>query len=150
MVDQVNTKILSFSEFERDSGLKSKYKSYNEYFSSQLKTTSIHNFSLSSLKSSKNPSDMIRDYFNQRYEKFNAKSEQLIANYQALAPLASAKKAEYNKYATKVDGLGDNAKLSEKSKLFTLKNEANLAEYQYDAALDLALYHTHSATQFLG
>lgn len=149
MVDQVNTKILTSYEFEQDKTLKTQYKSYDQYIAAQLKTVSIHNFSMASMKSSKNPSDLLRDYFNQRYEAFNAKSEQLIANYQALAPLASAKKAEYNQYATKVNGLGDNAKLSEKSKLYELKNEANLAEYQYDAALDLALYHTHSATQFL-
>lgn len=149
MFDKINTKILTKSEFERDNTLSSQYQSYDEYISAQLKTISIHNFSMTNLKASKNPSELIRDYFNQRYEAFNAKSEELIANYQALAPLASEKKAEYTKYAIKIGTLGDNAKLTEKSKLYDLKNQASQAEFDYDSALKTALYHTHSATQFL-
>lgn len=52
MVDSINSKILTNAEFEKDNGLKAKYGSYDQYIASQLKTTSIHNFDVSKLKSS--------------------------------------------------------------------------------------------------
>ena len=149
MVESINTRILTNAEFEKDNTLKAKYQSYDQYLASQLRSTSIHTYGLANLKTSTNPSEELRKYFNAKYEAFNQKSEELIAQYQALAPIASAKKNEYTKYATKIDSLGDNAKLTEKSKLNRLKNESTDAEFSYDAALKTALYHTHSATQFL-
>lgn len=149
MVDKLTAKILTNAEFEKDNGLKAKYKSYEHYIAAQLQSTSIHTFGLASLKTSTNPTEELREYFAKKHEAFNQKSEELIAQYQALAPIASQKKAEYTKYATKIDALGDNAKLTEKSKLKRLKNESTEAEFSYYAALKTALYHTHSATQFL-
>lgn len=149
MVYSVNSKILTNTEFEQDTSLKAKYKSYDQYIASQLKTTSIHNFDISQLKSSSNPSDLIRDYINKRHEAFNKKSEELIANYQALAPLASQAKAEYDAYLTKMDKQDGDLSLTQEAKLNKLKNASSDAEFAYDAALKTALYHTHSATQFL-
>ena len=79
MVDSINSKILTNAEFEKDNGLKAKYGSYDQYIASQLKTTSIHNFDVSKLKSSSNPADELRAFFNKRHAAFNAKSEELIA-----------------------------------------------------------------------
>ena len=105
MVDAINSNILTSKEFEKDNSLKAQYGSYDNYIAAQLKSTSIHNFDISKLKSSGNPSDLIREFFNKRHEAFNAKSEELIARYQALAPVASQAKAEYTAYATKINAL---------------------------------------------
>lgn len=149
MVDGINTNILTSAEFENDNGLKSQYKSYENYIAAQLKTTSIHNFDVSQLRASRNPSDLIREYFNKRHEAFNAKSEELIANYQALAPIASKAKSEYLTFKTKMDAQDSDLSLTQESKLNKLKNASSEAEFNYDSALKTALYHTHSATQFL-
>lgn len=149
MVDSINSKILTNAEFEKDNGLKAKYGSYDQYIASQLKTTSIHNFDVSKLKSSSNPADELRAFFNKRHAAFNAKSEELIANYQALAPMASKAKAEYTAYMTKLQGQNGDPSLTQETKLNKLKNASSEAEFAYDAALKMALYHTHSATQFL-
>ena len=149
MVDAINSNILTNAEYEKDSSLKAKYGSYEQYLSSQLKTTSIHTFDMSKLKSSSNPADELRAYFSKRLEAFNNVSEQLIANYQALKPVASKKKAEYTAYMTKVDNQNGDPTLTQESKLNKLKKASSEAEYAYDAALSLALYHTHSATQYM-
>ncbi len=149
MVDSINTKILTNAEFEKDNTLKAKYKSYDQYIAAQLQTTSIHNFDMSKLKSAGNPADMLREYFNARHKAFNAKSEELIARYQALAPIASEAKAEYNAFMTKLDRQNGDPTLTQESKLNKLKNASSQAEFDYDSALKTALYHTHSATQFL-
>lgn len=149
MVDGINTNVLTSTEFEKDTSLKSQYKSYENYIAAQLKTTSIHNFDVSQLKSSRNPADLIREYFNKRHEAFNAKSEELIANYQALAPIANKAKSEYMTFKTKMDAQDTDLSLTQEAKLNRLKNASSTAEFNYDAALKIALYHTHSATQFL-
>lgn len=149
MVESINTRILTNAEFESDKGLKEKYKSYNQYIASQLRTTSIHNFDVSKLKSSSNPADELRDYFSKRLAAFNQVSEQLIERYQALKPIASNKKAEYNAYMTKINAQEGDPSLTQESKLNKLKNASSQAEYAYDAALSQALYHTHSATQYM-
>ncbi len=149
MVDGINTNVLTSTEFEKDTSLKSQYKSYENYIAAQLKTTSIHNFDVSQLKSSRNPADLIREYFNKRHEAFNAKSEELIANYQALAPIANKAKSEYMTFKTKMDAQDTDLSLTQEAKLNRLKNASSTAEFNYDAALKTALYHTHSATQFL-
>lgn len=149
MVDGINTNVLTSTEFEKDTSLKSQYKSYENYIAAQLKTTSIHNFDVSQLKSSRNPADLIREYFNKRHEAFNAKSEELIANYQALAPIANKAKSEYMTFKTKMDAQDTDLSLTQEAKLNRLKNASSTAEFNYNAALKTALYHTHSATQFL-
>ena len=149
MVDAINSNILTSKEFEKDNSLKAQYGSYDNYIAAQLKSTSIHNFDISKLKSSGNPSDLIREFFNKRHEAFNAKSEELIARYQALAPVVSQAKAEYTAYATKINAQNGDPSLTQEAKLNRLKNASSEAEFNYDSALKTALYHTHSATQFL-
>lgn len=142
-------KVLNQREFEQDTTLKGKYKSYETYVASQLKTTSIHNFSLSSLKSSSNPSDEIRDYFNARHKAFMAKSNELIENYQSLDPVYKNAKSQYSSYQSYINKKGDDAKGTEKTRLNFLKSTASSSENDYDAALKSALYFTHSASQYL-
>ena len=69
--------------------------------------------------------------------------------YQALAPVASQAKAEYTAYATKINAQNGDPSLTQEAKLNRLKNASSEAEFNYDSALKTALYHTHSATQFL-
>lgn len=145
----INKNLVSASEFEKNSSLKTLYKDYNSYISAQLKSTSIHSFDISKLKYSTNPSDELRKLFNAKLTAFNAKSEELIEKYQALKPEYINAKDEYEHYAKKIDTLGDKAKTSEKSKLLKLKNTANESELNYDVALSIALDHTHSATRFM-
>lgn len=141
--------ILNQKEFESNTVLKGKYKSYETYVESQLRTTSIHNFDLSSLKTSSNPTDQLREYFNAKHKAFMAKSNELIENYQALDPVYKNAKSQYSSYQSYVNKQGDDAKGTEKSKLNFLKNSASASENSYDAALQTALYYTHSSTQFL-
>ena len=50
---------------------------------------------------------------------------------------------------TKIDNQNGDPTLTQESKLNKLKNASSQAEFAYDAALKTALYHTHSATQYM-
>ena len=149
MTESIRGKFLSYTEYENNTELKAKYKTYEQYLNAQLKSTSIHKFGLTELANVTNPQDAIREYFNMRHKAFNAKSEELIANYQALAPIANQAKAAYATFKAKIDGQNSDPSLTQQAKLNKLRNAADQAEFDYDAALKTALYHTHSATQFL-
>ena len=79
MVDAIS--YVSKEQFEKSPELKAKYGSYEKFQLAQLKSQSIHTFAQNNPKYSYNPSEAFYNMRMEAYEKHQAQSEALIANY---------------------------------------------------------------------
>lgn len=154
MVDAIS--YVSKEQFEKSPELKAKYGSYEKFQLAQLKFQSIHTFAQNNPKYSYNPSEAFYNMRMEAYEKHQAQSEALIANYKQLEAEYEALLKQQNsinnslmsKY--QVSNKGDLlTSMSDKNSLYDqglynkTSSSVNEAYSKFIAALQTANYQTH-------
>ena len=154
MVDSIS--YVSKEQFEKSPELKAKYGSYEKFQLAQLKSQSIHTFAQNNPKYSYNPSEAFYNMRMEAYDKHQAQSEALIANYKQLEAEYEALLKQQNsinnslmsKY--QVSNKGDLlTSMSDKNSLYDqglydkTSSSVNEAYSKFIAALQTANYQTH-------
>ncbi len=127
MVDKINSKILTQTEFNANTELKTQYKNYAEYFTEALSTTSAWTMAKKDgmIASESGTDDPIKGYY---LEKAAAKDEAEANYYEAYNNFLSLKDTKSSassdmKYASEVYG-EDSAQYTEASESYTAANQS--------------------------
>lgn len=147
---------VSREQFEVNKELKNTYGSYENYLAAQLKTQSIHTFAHNNPKYTSNPAEAFFNMRMEAYDKHNAQSEALIANYKELEAqyeaLLKQQNSINNSLMSKYQVSNKNdllSSMSEKNSLYDQglynKTSSSVSEAysKFISALQTANYQTH-------
>lgn len=114
---------ISREQFEVNKELKTIYGSYENYLAAQLKTQSIHTFAQTNPnKYTYNPAEAFFNMRMEAYDKHNAQSEALIANYKELEAQYEALLKQQNSIS---NSLMSKYQVSNKNELLSSMTEKN-------------------------
>ena len=154
MVDSIGC--ISKEQFDNSPELKAQFGSYEKYQLAQLKTQSIHTFAKNNRNYAYNPAEAFYNMRMEAYDKHNARSEALIANYKELeaqykallGQQSSINNSLMSKYGVSnkndlLSTMTDSNSLYDQGVYNNASRSVNEAYTKFIAALQTANYQTH-------
>ena len=145
---------ISKEQFENNPELKAKYGSYENYMETQLRTMSTFTYAKNNPVA--NPAESFYSLRCEAYDKHNARSDELIANYKMLEAQYKALLVEqssinnslYSKYGVSSSGdlltaMNDKNALYDQGLFNKTSKSVSDAYRAFISALQTANYHTH-------